>query len=564
MKILILGGYGTFGGRLARLLAGEPGLTLLIAGRSHEKAATFCGGLAAKAECRPLAFDRDGDVEAQLARTTPDVIVDASGPFQSYGDDPYRVVRAALALGISYLDLADGAAFVRGIQKFDATARARGIFLLSGVSSLPVLTAAATRRLAQGLAQVETITAGIAPSPYAGVGPNVIRAIAGYAGKPAALVRDGRPAFGYALMESRRYTIAPPGCLPLRNIRFSLVDTPDLQLLPELWPGLRAAWIGVGPVPGAMHRMLSTLAWLVRLKLLPSLSAAGGLFHRTFNLLRWGEHRGGMFVAVTGTTERGQRIERSWHLLAEGDDGPFIPAMAAESIIRRCQQGRPPPAGARVAVADLELADYESLFARHAIFHGVRETMPEGRAMPLYRRLLGDAWSSLPPPLQRIHDLQDRLTAEGRAAVDRGRNPLGRLIAALVGFPKPGRDLPVRVTFERRGESEIWRRTFAGRSFASVHAAGNRRSDHLIVERFGPFAFGMAAVLAEDRLHLVLRRWSFLGLPLPLLLAPTGEAYECVADGRFHFHVELGHPLVGLIVRYRGWLAAPAAPSSEA
>jgi hypothetical protein len=560
MKILILGGYGTFGGRLARLLAGESALTLSIAGRSHEKAATFCRGLAAKADCRPLAFDRDTDVEAQLARTAPDVIVDASGPFQSYGDDPYRVVKAAVALGISYLDLADGTAFVQGIQQFDAAARACGIFLLSGVSSLPVLTAAATRRLAQGLAQVETITAGIAPSPYAGVGPNVIRAIAGYAGKPAALVRDGRPAFGYALMESRRYTIAPPGCLPLRNIRFSLVDTPDLQLLPDLWPDVRAVWIGVGPVPAAMHRMLSAFAWLVRLKLLPSLSAVADLFHRAFNLLRWGEHRGGMFVAVTGTTGSGQKIERSWHVLAEGDDGPFIPAMAAEAIIRRCLHGRPPAAGARAAVADLELADFEPLFARHAIFHGVRETTPEGRTMPLYRRLLGDAWSWLPPPLQRMHDVQDRLMAEGRAAVDRGRNPLGRLIASLVGFPQPGRDLPVRVAFERRGESEIWRRTFAGRSFASVHSAGSRRSDHLIVERFGPFAFGMAAVLADGGLRLVLRRWSFLGLPLPLRLAPGGEAYEFAADGRFHFHVELGHPLTGLIVRYRGWLTPPAEP----
>jgi predicted DCC family thiol-disulfide oxidoreductase YuxK len=25
-------------------------------------------------------------------------------------------------------------------------------------------------------------------------------------------------------------------------------------------------------------------------------------------------------------------------------------------------------------------------------------------------------------------------------------------------------------------------------------------------------------------------------------------------DGRFHFHVEIGHPLIGLIVRYGGWV----------
>ena len=93
VKVLILGGYGTFGGRLARLLVGEPALTLLIAGRSRDKAAAFCAGLRGAAECQPLAFDRDGDVDAQIARLAPDLIVDASGPFQSYGDDPYRVVQ---------------------------------------------------------------------------------------------------------------------------------------------------------------------------------------------------------------------------------------------------------------------------------------------------------------------------------------------------------------------------------------------------------------------------------------------------------------------------------------
>src|SRR5262249_41045947 len=141
MIVLILGGYGTFGGRLARLLSGEAKVALLIPRRSRAKAAAFCAGLPVGTEARPLLFDRDGDVKAQLERAAPDMIVDASGPFQSYGDDPYRVVKAAIALGISYLDLADGAAFVQGIAQFDAAARARNTFALAGASSFPVLTA---------------------------------------------------------------------------------------------------------------------------------------------------------------------------------------------------------------------------------------------------------------------------------------------------------------------------------------------------------------------------------------------------------------------------------------
>src|SRR5262245_19598169 len=93
LKVLILGGYGTFGGRLAQLLADEERLTLIIAGRSRAKEEAFCATLPAtrRATAVAEAFDRDGDVERQLRAIAPDLVVDATGPFQFYGADPYRV-----------------------------------------------------------------------------------------------------------------------------------------------------------------------------------------------------------------------------------------------------------------------------------------------------------------------------------------------------------------------------------------------------------------------------------------------------------------------------------------
>jgi Domain of unknown function (DUF4166)/Saccharopine dehydrogenase NADP binding domain len=560
LKVLILGGYGTFGGRLAQLLADvslvDPSrLALVIGGRSQAKAQAFCATLAISAE--PAAFDRDGDVERQLAAIAPDIVVDASGPFQSYGEDPYRVVRSALALGIHYLDLADGSDFVGGIASFDAEARARKLFVLAGVSSFPVLTAAVVRNLSQDMARVDEVTAGIAPSPYANVGPNVIRAIASYAGKPVRLTRDGKPATGHALIDSRRFTIAPPGRLPLFPVRFSLVDVPDLTVLPQLWPSLRWVWMGAGPVPAIWHRALSALAWLVRLRMLPSLVWLAPVMYRAINRLSFGEHRGGMFVTVAGVGADGERIERSWHLLAEGSDGPLIPSMAAAAVIRNCLSGKWPAAGARAAVRDLELADYEPLFARREISTGVRQDHPDCDRFPLYRRILGDAWHGLPPALRAMHDFDKERVAEGLAVVERGHGMLARFLAWAIGFPDTGRDIPVTVAFRAdRGGAEYWKRTFADRSFASIQEAGRGRCERLVCERFGPFVCAMALVWEEDtkRLRLVLRRWSICGLPMPRALAPRSDAYESAEDGRFHFHVEIGHAVTGLIVRYRGWL----------
>lgn len=554
LHVLILGGYGTFGGRLAKLLAGEPQLTLLIAGRSRAKAEAFCRALGGAPETVPLAVDRDGDM-AQIAAAGADIVVDATGPFQAYGEAPYRVVEACIAAGADYLDLADGADFVAGIGRFDDAAKARGVAVLSGVSSFPVLTAAVVRHLARGLAHVDSIEGGIAPSPYAGVGLNVIRAIASYAGQEVRLTRGGAPATGRALVETRRWTIAPPGRLPLRRTRFSLVDVPDLQLLPALWPGLREIWIGAGPVPAVLHRGLNALARLVRIGLIPSLRPLAPLFHAAINRLRWGEHRGGMIVIVRGRDAAGQPVERSWHMLAEGDDGPLVPSMAAAAVILRRLQGLRPAPGARTATEALELADYQPLFAGRAIVSGCREVTAETARQPLYRRALGEAWAELLEPVRAMHDLSGDRRVAGRAEVERGTGWMARLIAAVIDFPAAGRDVPVEVTFRIRNGVETWRRRFAGRAFSSTQQAGRGRSDGLLEERFGPVRVGLALVLDGDRLRLVVRRWSLLGLPMPLALAPSGEAWETAADGRFRFHVEIRHPWTGLIVRYRGWLA---------
>lgn len=554
LRVLILGGYGTFGGRLAQLLAGESRVTLIIAGRSRGKAQAFCDRLGGAAKAVPAAFDRDGDVETQLRALMPNIVVDASGPFQSYGGS-YSVVRAAIALGIDYLDLADGSGFVDGIAQFGAAAKSRGVFVLSGVSSFPVLTAAVVRSLAKDMTRLDSVTGGIAPSPYAGVGLNVIRAIASYGGKRVSTEIQAQPfSVGFALVDARRFTIAPPGRLPLHPIRFTLVDVPDLKMLPRLWPSLRSVWMGAGPVPPALHRALSVLAYAVRLKLLPSLLPFARLMHRTINVLRWGEHRGGMFVEVEGSGASGEKIVRSWHLIAEGDDGPLIPSMAAEAIVRHCLEGRRPGAGARAATNELELADYDILFAQRAIVTGTRQSAPTIPNQPLYRRVLGTAWERLPLPIRSLHDLSGDLTAEGRATIERGRGFAARLIAALFRFPHAGTDVPVRVTFHSDGQREIWQRDFAGRAFSSIQEDGQGAFERLLCERFGPFAFGLALVLERGRLELVVRRWTLFGIPLPLTLAPTGDAYETVEDGRFNFHVEIGHRLSGLIVRYRGWL----------
>jgi hypothetical protein len=553
LRVLIVGGYGTFGGRLVDLLQDEPRLVLIVSGRSLLKATAFCQARpAAAASLVPYAFARDASLLPQLASIKPDILVDASGPFQAYGEGPYRVIEACNAQGINYLDLADSGTFVAGVEAYDHAALAAGLYVISGLSTCPALSAAIVRHLSADLAEVHGIRAGIAPSPFAGVGENVIRAIASYAGREIPLKHGGAMGSGHAFTDQTRFTIAPPGHVPLHSRLFSLVDVPDLRVMPDLWPEVRQVWVGAAPVPALLHRFLIALAWLVRLGVLPSLSGLAGLMHRATCRLRWGEHRGGMFVEVDGTDQAGGAQRRSWHLVAEEDSGPLIPSMAVAALIGKILEGQELPAGARSAARELELADYERLFAGRAIHAGMRDDT-SWAPRPLYARLLGDAWHDLPAEIRTMHE--SAVAAEGRGSVGRGKSFLARMAAAIIGFPMAAADTPVRVRFETVAGVEKWTRNFGGQTFSSRQFAGRGRSNRLLCERFGPLTFAMALVVDGPRLRLVLRRWKAFGIALPTWLCPRSDSYESVEDGRFRFHVDISHPITGPIVRYRGWLA---------
>jgi hypothetical protein len=252
------------------------------------------------ATLQAVRFDRDGDLAEQLTRLRPDLVIDASGPFQTFTQDAYRLVQACIGLGIDYADIADSTGFVAGFGGLDAAARAKGIFALPGLSSLPALSFAALDVMAPHFARIDRVAAGIAPSAHVKIGLNVVRAIASYAGRQVAVLRDGRPSTGLGLIEAMRVTVAPPGAVPLRSRTFLLVDAPDLALLPARLPGLQSSFTGVGTEPQLLQRLLSLAARLVHLKLLPSLLPFSPLLQRARHAFAIGEHRGGMFVAMTG------------------------------------------------------------------------------------------------------------------------------------------------------------------------------------------------------------------------------------------------------------------------
>lgn len=266
---------------------------------------------------------------------------------------------------MDYFDLADSADFVENIDQLNALALSGNVTVLSGVSTCPALSGAVVRAVASDI-QITDIALGIAPSPKAELGLSVIKAILSYTGTCIPIRRDGEDTDFIGLTDSRDYQITIKDYLALEKRRFSAVEAPELRLFPKLYPNLENVWIGAGTRPEFLLRALNGLAWIKAKFGLPALTPLSKIVHWILSLCKFGPHRGGMFVEVKGE-KNGERITRNWYLIAEGDDGPLIPAIAAEALIRKRLTGETLAAGARSAIDALTLEDFEGRFERHKI-----------------------------------------------------------------------------------------------------------------------------------------------------------------------------------------------------
>lgn len=509
--ILVVGGYGVFGARVAMGLVAD-GQEVIVAGRNFAAASAHCAAHGGT----PMVLDhRAPDFAAKLLAIAPFAVIDAAGPFQDYA--ACGTARAAIAAGAHYLDLSDDAAFTAGIATLDDAAKTAGVTVLSGVSSVPAISSAAVTTLTQGLTDIHDIDSAILPGNRAPRGLSVIRAILAQAGRPLTLWREG-PAMATGWSQARHIRLTLPDRTLLPRPA-SLIGAPDLALFPGHFRA-RNVTFRAGLELGVMHHGLTLLAWPTRLGL-PRITALARPLQWAANLLKpFGTDRGGMRVRVMGQGPGGP-VTRSWTLIAGAGDGPHIPAVPARVMIAALRAGSV-PSGARACLAAFPLTDAEAVMRRYAITTG----MTEAAAPHLFQQALGPTFAALPGPVQDLHAVMSHRRWQGRAEVTRGRGILARVIATIMRFPPDSRDTPVTVTMERQGTTECWTRDFNGRRFRSTLRWNGQR----MTERFGALTFTIALQVRDGKLHYPVTQGWCLGIPLPRWSLPRSDTTEA-ADG---------------------------------
>jgi hypothetical protein len=545
--ILIVGGTGTFGSRLVRLLARRKAYRLTIAARDASRAGALLGELHAVDAHAGAAFmpaQRDS-IDAELLRELGvSVVVDCSGPFQETSSS---LIEAAIEAKCHYVDLADSRAFVANIDRFGIKARAAGVTVITGASTTPALTHAVLDSVTKAWMGIDAIDVAIVPGNKTPRGRSVIAAILSWVGQSTKVFEEAgwRERRGWA--NTNVMTIEGLG-----RRRAALAELPDADLLAARYkPRIRAA-IRAGLELGVLHGLVGLAGLFVRARLIRSARALAG--PGTFiaaMLAPFGSNAGGMVIEATGRDARGDARVVRWSLVARNGEGPYVPAVPAAAIVAGLASGDAAIAapGARSAAGVLSLEQIRPWFEGLAIDTKLSSYRNE---KPLFAIVLGGAYEKIPPPTRRLHRGRPAVIADGEVRVTGAAGAVGAAFARVFGFPPQAEQVPVRVIIESVEGRERWTRFFGDRPMRSVMRAVG---ENLIEERFGPVAVIMRLEARVDGLDMLPQSARIGPLPLPRFLRPRIRAEERVDElGRHRFDVEIGLPVIGRLVAYTGYL----------
>ncbi len=365
MKVMVLGGYGNFGARISRALAGDARIQLLVAGRDGPLAGAFAAKLPG---AQGVAVDMHS---AHFAQSLQDhdvgLLIHTAGPFQ--GQD-YAVARACAQAGVHYIDLADGRRFVCDFSRaLQAVFVDTGRVAITGASTVPALSSAVVDSLCAGWQRLDTLDICIAPAQTAARGVATLRAVLSYCGGPIQAWNAGQwqTHMGWAAPKRVEFQ-------RLRPRLGALCDIPDLELFPARYKVRERMEFRAAVEVGLAQRAFAVLAWLRKVGLLKNPAALASILNASAKLFDpFGSALGGMVVRVAGLDANGKPVKRAWHIAADNDHGPEIPCMAAILLARRLASGEPMANGAYPCMGLHRLADFAPEFAKWGMLTDVVE-----------------------------------------------------------------------------------------------------------------------------------------------------------------------------------------------
>ncbi len=352
-RVLIIGGYGNFGGFITAKLAQDKTVQVIVAGRSLKKALASIDKLTSVNKPEAVQLDISDRFDEALATIKPHIVIHTSGPFQAQG---YDVAKTCIAYGCHYIDLADGRDFVDGITALNTEAKQKEVLVISGASSVPCLTSALVDHYRGEFDVLESLDYGITTAQKTARGLATTAAILSYTGKAFTTLLHGKMTniYGWQDLRARKYAVL--GWRLLGNC-----DVPDLALFPRRYPDLKNVRFSAGLEIPFIHITLWAMSWLVRAGLIKSLQNAAPLMLRISHMFDWlGSANSAFHMELSGKGKTGGEKTIKFELTALNGDGPYIPCMPAILMAKKLAIGDQLESGAYPCIGFVTRDEYLS------------------------------------------------------------------------------------------------------------------------------------------------------------------------------------------------------------
>ena len=350
-QVLILGGYGNFGSRIAAALV-KDNIPVIIAGRDKQKAEIICNELKkinSRHDITIATFDANKELNKQLEILKPAVVINTIGPFQTAD---YSIVKTCIEHHVHYIDLADARDFVTGIISLDSLAKNNNVLVVSGASTVPGLSSAVLDYYKNNFLSIDTLVYGISPGQKAPRGLATTESILTYLGKPLKPCGNQNKKY-YGWQDIYRQEYPEIGKRWMANC-----DVPDLDLFPEIY-GIKNIRFSAGMESSVLHLGMYAASCLVRIGLplnLPKHAKFLLSLSHIFDSL--GTTHGGMHMLIEGISMEGKPLAIKWFIIAKDNNGPQIPCVPAIILSKKIIRNNLLERGAMPCIGMITLDEY--------------------------------------------------------------------------------------------------------------------------------------------------------------------------------------------------------------
>ena len=347
-KVLVLGGYGTFGSRIARRLIRNGNCEVIIGGRNKDKAVSFAEELNNLNNPRNIVRGVMTDcakyqhLRSLIRHEDIKCVVHTAGPYQNLD---YSVARAILEAGAAYIDLADSRRYVCDFNKnLDALAKEFKTVAITGASSVPGISSAAIDQLRNSLVSISSIDIGISPGNQTPRGDATVASILSYCGKMISVTKNSKQAYIWGWQDLRRHRYPDPvGIRWIANC-----DVPDLEIFPEYYR-VNSVSFAAGLELTLLQFATVLASFAVRFAIINNMAAFATPLRKLSELfIPFGSTCGAMHVKLGGKLiGDGNYAEITWHLCADSGkkssndvlgavlSGPEIPCTPAVILVNK-------------------------------------------------------------------------------------------------------------------------------------------------------------------------------------------------------------------------------------